>query len=174
MLTPREKSPPLQKFSSEEYQTHDAASSRTASATHYQRAIPAPAVCSKRQDKAGSGTSLYAWTHKHKHTHTKQTDNKQRQRQRPEHLHNRGAYLTDDFVGWHKDGVVPVGGGGHVFWRHHKAGRCGQLDAGLVLAAFLQETDRRWKLFSELEKVIQNDHIISLWGNRPGQLSRSG
>ena len=44
MLTPREKyiSPPLEKFSSEEDRTHDAASSRTVSPTHYQRAIPAP------------------------------------------------------------------------------------------------------------------------------------
>ena len=42
MLTPREKSPLLETFSLEEYRTHDAASSRTASPTHYQRAIPAP------------------------------------------------------------------------------------------------------------------------------------
>ena len=42
MLTPREKSPLLEKFSSEEDRTHNAASSRTASPTHYQQAIPAP------------------------------------------------------------------------------------------------------------------------------------
>ena len=42
MLTPRENSPLTEKFSSEEDRTHDAASSRTASPTHYQRAIPAP------------------------------------------------------------------------------------------------------------------------------------
>ena len=39
MLTPREKSPLLEKISSEEDGTHDAAASRTTSATHYQRAI---------------------------------------------------------------------------------------------------------------------------------------
>ena len=42
MSTPRENSPLPEKFSSEEDQTHDAASSRTASPTHYQWAIPAP------------------------------------------------------------------------------------------------------------------------------------
>ena len=42
MLTPGEKSPQLEKFSPEKYQTHNAASSRTASQTHYQSAIPAP------------------------------------------------------------------------------------------------------------------------------------
>ena len=41
MLTPREKSTLPEKFSSEEDRTHDAASSRTASPTHYQRANPA-------------------------------------------------------------------------------------------------------------------------------------
>ena len=42
-LTPREKFPlPEKKLSPEEYRTHDAASSRTASPTYYQRAIPAP------------------------------------------------------------------------------------------------------------------------------------
>ena len=35
MLTPREKSPLPDKFSPEEDRTHDAASSRTASPTHY-------------------------------------------------------------------------------------------------------------------------------------------
>ena len=44
MLAPREKSPLPEKFSSEEDQTHDAASSRTASPLHYQRVIPAPYV----------------------------------------------------------------------------------------------------------------------------------
>ena len=39
MLTPREKSPLPEKPSSEEDQTHDAASSRTASPTHYQQDI---------------------------------------------------------------------------------------------------------------------------------------
>ena len=42
MLTPREKSPLPEKFSSEEDRINDAASSRTASPGHYQRAIPAP------------------------------------------------------------------------------------------------------------------------------------
>ena len=42
MLTPKEKSPLLEKISSEEDQTHDAASSRTVSPTHYQRTILAP------------------------------------------------------------------------------------------------------------------------------------
>ena len=46
MLTPREISPLPEKVSSEEGPTHDAASSRTASPTHYPRAIlaPVPAV----------------------------------------------------------------------------------------------------------------------------------
>ena len=39
MITPREKSPLPEKFSSEEDGTHDAASSRTASPTHYQRCV---------------------------------------------------------------------------------------------------------------------------------------
>ena len=42
MSTPREKSPLPEKFSPEEDPPHNAASSRTASPTHYQRAIPAP------------------------------------------------------------------------------------------------------------------------------------
>ena len=42
MLSPREKSPLPGKFSPEEDRTRDAARSRTASPTHYQRAIPAP------------------------------------------------------------------------------------------------------------------------------------
>ena len=44
MLTPREASPLPEKFSSEEDQTHNprAASSKTASPTHYQLAVPAP------------------------------------------------------------------------------------------------------------------------------------
>ena len=42
MLTQREKSPVPEKIFSEEDRTHDAASSRTASPTHYQRAIAAP------------------------------------------------------------------------------------------------------------------------------------
>ena len=41
MLTQREKSPLPEQFSLEEDRTHDAASSRTASTPHYQRAIPA-------------------------------------------------------------------------------------------------------------------------------------
>ena len=41
MLTPREKSPLPEKFSSEKDRTHEAASSRTTSPTHFQRAIPA-------------------------------------------------------------------------------------------------------------------------------------
>ena len=45
MLTPREKSPLLEKFSTEEDLTHDAASNRTGSLTHYQRAIPTPHQC---------------------------------------------------------------------------------------------------------------------------------
>ena len=40
MLTPREKSPLPEKMFPEDDQTHDAASSRTASPTHYQPAIP--------------------------------------------------------------------------------------------------------------------------------------
>ena len=42
MLTPREDPLYRKKFSLGEDGTHDAASSRTASPTHYQRAIPAP------------------------------------------------------------------------------------------------------------------------------------
>ena len=44
MLTPRENSPLPEKFSPEEDRTRDAASSRTASPTHFQRAIPAPST----------------------------------------------------------------------------------------------------------------------------------
>ena len=44
MLTPREKYPLPEKFSSEEDWTHDAASSRTVSPTHYLQAILAPKV----------------------------------------------------------------------------------------------------------------------------------
>ena len=47
MLTPREKSPLPEKISSEEDQTHNAASSSMVGPTHYQQAIPAP--LSKRQ-----------------------------------------------------------------------------------------------------------------------------
>ena len=43
MLTPRGKALlPEKKISSEEDRTHDAATSRTVSPTHYQRAIPVP------------------------------------------------------------------------------------------------------------------------------------
>ena len=42
MLTPREKSPLPEKCSPEEDRTNKSSSSRTASPTHYQRAIPAP------------------------------------------------------------------------------------------------------------------------------------
>ena len=42
MLTPREKSPLPEKFSSEEDRANDAASSRTASPTQYQQAQSAP------------------------------------------------------------------------------------------------------------------------------------
>ena len=44
MLTPREKSPPPEKFSSEEDRTYDPASSLTASPPLYQRDIPASQV----------------------------------------------------------------------------------------------------------------------------------
>ena len=47
MLTPRERSPLPEKklqFSPGEYRSHDTASSRTASPTHYQQAIPAAPV----------------------------------------------------------------------------------------------------------------------------------
>ena len=44
MLTPKENPLYQKKFSSEEDRTHDAASSRTASPTHCQRAVPAPCV----------------------------------------------------------------------------------------------------------------------------------
>ena len=45
MFTPREESPLPEKFSTEEDQTHDTASSRTVSPTHHKQAIPAPSVC---------------------------------------------------------------------------------------------------------------------------------
>ena len=52
-LTPREKSPlpekKKKKISPEEDRTHDTASGRTASPTHYQRAIPAPEVVRDEQ-----------------------------------------------------------------------------------------------------------------------------
>ena len=58
MLTPRQKSPLLSKFSPEEDRTHDAASSRTVSLTHYQSAIPAPLHYSV----AGWGVvQVYSW-----------------------------------------------------------------------------------------------------------------
>ena len=44
MLTPREKSPQPGKFSSEEDRTHDAASRRTASPTHYQLSYSGPNI----------------------------------------------------------------------------------------------------------------------------------
>ena len=47
MLTPEEKSHRLENFSSEEDRTHDAASKRTASPTHYQQAVPASTACNK-------------------------------------------------------------------------------------------------------------------------------
>ena len=50
MLTPREKSPPSEKISSEEDRTHNTASSRTASPTHYQQAILASKLVSKAKD----------------------------------------------------------------------------------------------------------------------------
>ena len=53
MLTPSEKVSLLEKFSPEEDRTYDAASSRTASPTHYQRALspppPPPLSCLKDQ-----------------------------------------------------------------------------------------------------------------------------
>ena len=42
MLTPKEKSPPPENFSSEEDRTHGAASSGTASPTHYQLSFSGP------------------------------------------------------------------------------------------------------------------------------------
>ena len=54
MLTPREKSPLQEKFSAREDRTHDVASSRTASPTHYQGAIPAPVVSSRQHRPQGS------------------------------------------------------------------------------------------------------------------------
>ena len=42
MLTPREKSPLPEKFSSEDEQTHNVASGRTVRPKHYQWVIPAP------------------------------------------------------------------------------------------------------------------------------------
>ena len=70
MLTPRGKCPQPEKFSPEEDRTLDAASSRTASPTHYQRAIPAPLGCFKSHHHAlctsGTGllTQLYVLSHK--------------------------------------------------------------------------------------------------------------
>ena len=55
MLTPREKSPLSKKFTSEESGTHNAASSRTASPAHYQRAIPASFFVSE------SGSFIAVW-----------------------------------------------------------------------------------------------------------------
>ena len=53
IITPREKSPLQEKFSPKEDRTHYAASSRTASPTHHQRAIPALIIM-----QYISGTSL--------------------------------------------------------------------------------------------------------------------
>ena len=57
MLTPREKSPLEEKFSSEEDQTHDAVSSRTASPTHYKAILALIGVCKEKQCPA----SPLAW-----------------------------------------------------------------------------------------------------------------
>ena len=57
MLTPREKSPLPEKFPSKEDRIHDAASSRTASPTHDQRAIPAPGLISTKV--SGSRDAFY-------------------------------------------------------------------------------------------------------------------
>ena len=53
LLTTRGKSPLPEIFSSEEDETHDAASSRTANPTHYQRAFPATVAADGRQGWAG-------------------------------------------------------------------------------------------------------------------------
>ena len=58
MLTPREKSPLLVKFSPEEDSTHDATSNRTASPTHYQRAIPAPKAGTEPRSAAQGADAL--------------------------------------------------------------------------------------------------------------------
>ena len=58
MLIPREKSPHPEKFFLEEHRTHDAASSMTASPTHYQRAIPAPVRISETSIYAGMYATL--------------------------------------------------------------------------------------------------------------------
>ena len=60
MLTLREKSLlPEKKFSPEEYRTHDAASGRTASPTHYQPAIPAPR-CIKQNSEPNTLPTSYS------------------------------------------------------------------------------------------------------------------
>ena len=60
MLTPREKSPLPEIFSPEEDQTLKTASSRTASPTHYQRAIPAP--CSLHVGPQHCQLDCFAWS----------------------------------------------------------------------------------------------------------------
>ena len=57
MLTPREKSPLPEKVTSEEDQTQDTASNRTASPTHFQRAIPAPSM-NHRQTMSGEDSIM--------------------------------------------------------------------------------------------------------------------
>ena len=51
MLTPKEKSPLPEIFSPEEDQTHDAASSRTASPTHYQLSYSCPPIQVKKTQR---------------------------------------------------------------------------------------------------------------------------
>ena len=51
VLTPRKKSPLPEKISSEEDRTHDAASSRTASPTHYQLSYSDPASVQSRRHR---------------------------------------------------------------------------------------------------------------------------
>ena len=64
-LNPREKSPLPEKFSPEEDQTHDAASSRTASPTHNQLSYSGPTECACMiQDRSTApGALLDLWCH---------------------------------------------------------------------------------------------------------------
>ena len=55
MLTPRKNPLNRKKFSPEEDRTQDAASSRTASPTHYQRAIPALGKWNNKTNELGEG-----------------------------------------------------------------------------------------------------------------------
>ena len=105
MLTPTEKSLAQEKFSSEEDRTHDAASSRTASPTRYQRAIPAPSWAIRQWELKGNfdnkppGVESLSprhgrYSHQHQHRHGRCAHQHQHRHDRyaHQHQHRHGRY----------------------------------------------------------------------------------